>query len=160
MAAWRSFSAVYIAQFACQHLVLRYGWADLLRSLHGISTLCVVDAHLFWFLKKSKMAAWRSFLAFLLHNKFVCQRLDRRDGLTDFLAILHDIGTWCVVDVRLFWFFFKIQDGRLAVIFGHFYCTICMSAPGSRIWLDRFTWNFAWYEHLVCSWCLSIFIFF
>ena len=59
-------------------------------------------------------------------------------------------------------FFFikkQIQDGRLAVIFDRFYCTICTSVPGIPIWLGWFTWNLAWYWHLVCSWCPSILIF-
>ena len=39
---------------------------------------------------------------FLLQNKFVCQRQGLRDGQADLLEILHGIGTWCVVDARLF----------------------------------------------------------
>ena len=33
---------------------------------------------------------------------FSCDPLDLRDGLTDFLVILHDIATWYVVNAHLF----------------------------------------------------------
>ena len=101
MAAWRSFLEVFIAQFACQRLVLRHGRADLLEILHRISTWCVVVALVFWFLKISKMAAWRSFFTIFI-AQFARQRLVLQYSWAYLLEILHGISSWCIVDAHLF----------------------------------------------------------
>ena len=68
MATWLPFLAVFIAQYAHQRLVLRYGQANLLEILHGTDTWCIVYARLLSFLKKSKMATWQSFSAIFMDN--------------------------------------------------------------------------------------------
>ena len=39
----------------------------------------------------------------------ICHHLNLRDGQTDFLEILHEIGTWYRVNAHLFWFFKKFK---------------------------------------------------
>ena len=68
MATWLPFLAVFIAQFAHQRLVLRYGQANLLEILHGTDTWCVVYACLFSYLKNPRWPPGSHFRPFLLHN--------------------------------------------------------------------------------------------
>ena len=92
----------------CHHLNLRDGQTNFLEILHEIGTWYRVDADLFWFFKKFKMAAQR---LFLWQNIAVLafKHQELWDGRTDFHEILHEIGTWYRVDANLFQFFVKIK---------------------------------------------------
>ena len=84
------------------HLDLRDGWTDFLYILHGIGPWCEVDAHLFFFVDIIQNG--RSAAIFNAHHNIsvICHHLNLRDGQTDFLEILHEIGTWYRVDAHLF----------------------------------------------------------
>ena len=141
MAAWWSFWTFCYCQFAHQQWDLPCGCTDLLKIFHRNCTRFVVDACLFWLLKKSKMAVWQSLSAVLLHNLYISAWFTDMAGriyLKFCMVLALGVKLMHVLLLKIFkmaaWWSF----------FGHFCCIICTSVPGSPMWLYRFILNFAW----------------